>query len=85
MEEIICDADLDYLGRDDFWEISESLYRELQAYNKVSAEIDWNKLQIAFLERHRYHTEYAMENRQPEKEMRIQELKDMVTRDLRES
>lgn len=85
LEEIICDADLDYLGRDDFWEISESLFKELKAYGKVSATLDWNKLQIAFLEKHQYHTDYAIKNRQPKKEQRIKELKEMVAKDLRES
>lgn len=85
LEEIICDADLDYLGRDDFWEISESLYKELLAYGKVSESVGWNKIQIAFLEKHSYHTEFAKANRQPQKEERIAELKARVSEDLRES
>lgn len=85
LERIICDADLDYLGRDDFWKISESLYKELVAYNKVSEKSEWNKIQIAFLERHFYHTDYAKANRQPQKEKRIQELKSMLAEGLTES
>ena len=30
LEEIICDADLDYLGRDDFFAIGDSLFEEVK-------------------------------------------------------
>ena len=31
LEQIICDADLDYLGREDFFSIGNSMYEELKA------------------------------------------------------
>ena len=76
LEKIICDADLDYLGRDDYYPISDTLFQELKSLGKLETEAEWNDLQIRFLEAHRYHTEYALENRQPEKEKRIAELKE---------
>ena len=76
LERIICDADLDYLGRDDYYPISNTLYDELRALGKIKTEAEWIALQINFLEAHRYHTDFAIENRQPEKEKRIAELKD---------
>jgi len=79
LEQIICDVDLDYLGRDDFYPISNLLYRELKAYSLVSNMNDWNKIQISFLENHEYHTDFAINKRQPEKEKRIAELKTMLT------
>jgi len=79
LEQIICDVDLDYLGRDDFYPISNLLYRELKAYSMVSDMNDWNKIQISFLENHEYHTDFAINKRQPEKEKRIAELKTMLT------
>ena len=36
LEQIICDADLDYLGRDDFFSIGNSLYAELQVYGMIA-------------------------------------------------
>ena len=75
LEKIICDADLDYLGRDDYYPISDSLFQELKSLGKIETEEEWNALQIGFLEAHRYHTKFAIENRQPEKEKRIAELK----------
>jgi hypothetical protein len=39
---------------------------------------EWNKIQIKFLEAHEYHTEFAKKNRKPNKEKRIEELKELV-------
>jgi predicted metal-dependent HD superfamily phosphohydrolase len=75
LEKIICDADLDYLGRDDYYPISNTLYEELKFLGKIKNEEEWDQLQIRFLEAHSYHTEFAIENRQPEKEKRIADLK----------
>jgi exopolyphosphatase/pppGpp-phosphohydrolase len=78
LEEIICDADLDYLGREDFYVISERLFEELKAFGLVTNKMQWNKRQIEFMENHHYHTVFARENRQPRKEQRIRELKNFV-------
>ena len=48
LEQIICDADLDYLGRDDFFTIGNKLYDELCMYGIISTELEWNKLQVRF-------------------------------------
>lgn len=78
LEKIICDIDLDYLGRSDFYRISDQLYRELRELSDLKNKHEWNKIQIKFLESHQYHTDFAKKNRQPEKEKRIQELKEAV-------
>ena len=75
LEKIICDCDLDYLGRSDFYTISDQLFRELKFMSVINSKREWNKIQIKFLEEHIYHTEYALKNRQPYKEKRIAELK----------
>lgn len=78
LEKIICDVDLDYLGRSDFYEISDQLFRELKALSVINNIDEWNKIQIKFLEAHSYHTDFAIKNRQPQKELRIKELKKLV-------
>ncbi|WP_445955613.1 HD domain-containing protein [Yeosuana sp.] len=79
LERILCDSDLDYLGRKDFYEISDQLYRELKEASIVSNVDEWNKLQIKFLESHEYHTDFAKKNRQPNKEKRILEIKKLIS------
>lgn len=78
LEEILADADLDYLGRDDFWPISDSLYKELNKRELVTDTDSWNKLQIEFLQNHQYWTKTAQQWRQPNKLKRIEELKGMI-------
>ena len=75
LECIICDVDLDYLGRKDFYEISDLLYQELTERSGFFDKTQWNKIQIEFLENHHYHTEFARKRRQGQKQRRIAELK----------
>lgn len=79
LERIICDVDLDYLGRKDFYEISDLLYQELFEKSQFFDKTQWNRIQIEFLENHTYHTEFAKKRRQGLKEQRIDELKYMVS------
>lgn len=75
LEEIICDADLDYLGTDKFYSIGETLFKEFIVYGVVKDEESWDKLQINFLDRHRYHTDFAKRNREPVKRRFLEEIK----------
>lgn len=75
LEEIICDADLDYLGRPDFDPISESLFEELNINGRPLNRHEWNTLQVNFLSSHHYHTTWARKYRAPNKAKRLQKLK----------
>ena len=60
LEEIICDADLDYLGRVDFVPVSKMLFRELVEYKLIEDDVEhWNALQIEFISGHQYFTNSA--------------------------
>jgi predicted metal-dependent HD superfamily phosphohydrolase len=78
LEEIICDADLDYLGRDDFNKIGNSLFRELKHQSLINNEEDWNNLQLKFLSKHQYFTKSAKTLRQATKEAHLIEIKKIV-------
>lgn len=78
IEEVLCDADLDYLGRDDFYEIGNKLFQELKVQNIVADEVQWNELQAKFLSSHSYFTEYSKLKRAPKKEEYLQEIKDWL-------
>ena len=78
LEEILCDADLDYLGRDDFEPIAHSLYKELRAYNMVADELAWNRIQVGFLGSHHYWTQTAINTRQTAKEQHLDVLRTLI-------
>ena len=75
LEKIICDADLDYLGRDDFEPISNSLYKEFLDFGFVKDQNDWMQKQVGFLESHHYFTKSSQELRQPKKTDQLIKLK----------
>lgn len=72
LEEIICDADLDYLGRDDFWAIGHKLFTELNSNGSTMNENDWNKQQVSFLEKHHYFTKSAIQMRKAKKDQHLE-------------
>ncbi len=72
---ILCDADLDYLGRDDFETIGHRLKEEWQSYS-IFHNLDeiFDTIQIKFLTSHSYHTDYAREHRAPVKMQHLEKL-----------
>lgn len=78
LQRIICDADLDYLGRRDFIPVSDMLYRELKVQNILTSFNAWNKLQIKFLSGHQFFTKTALGMRNVNKEKQIERLKDLI-------
>ncbi len=77
-EEIICDADLDYLGREDFPRIGKTLFDELSVFGVLNDIKEWNKIQIKFLSNHTYFTKTNIARRQPKKQEFIAELQELV-------
>jgi adenylate cyclase len=79
LENIICDADLDYLGRSDFIPVSNTLYEELKAQNKMNSLNDWNKIQVKFISGHQYFTETARKLREVNKQQQIERIQNLIT------
>jgi predicted metal-dependent HD superfamily phosphohydrolase len=67
LEQIICDADVDYLGRDDVRDIAQTLFEESRIYLNIPNEEKWNEVQIRFLTQHHYYTSYSIMYREPGK------------------
>ncbi len=80
LEEIICDADLDYLGTDDFFPIGNTLFKEFLHYGVVKDEEGWNRLQMKFLIAHQYFTDYAKRYREEKKQANLKLISDIVQR-----
>ncbi len=81
LQEIICDADLDYLGRSDMIPVSNTLYKELKELNKIGTLNDWNKLQVKFISVHQYFTKTARSLREVNKQIQIDRIKSLITED----
>ena len=80
LEEIICDADLDYLGRDDFHVIADRLRRELREHGKINSDRQWDEIQVSFLKMHKYFTQTAKDTRRAKK---MENLKEVEARLIR--
>ncbi|GGH82068.1 exopolyphosphatase/pppGpp-phosphohydrolase [Filimonas zeae] len=79
LEQILADADLDYLGREDFWPISDKLYQELLFTGKIRDKQEWNRVQLRFVEAHHFFTQTAISTRQKQKELNLASIKLQIT------
>jgi adenylate cyclase len=79
LESIICDSDLDYLGRSDFIPVSNTLYEELKAQDKMKSLNDWNKLQVKFISGHQYFTKTARSLREVNKQLQIERIQSLIS------
>jgi uncharacterized membrane-anchored protein YitT (DUF2179 family)/predicted metal-dependent HD superfamily phosphohydrolase len=57
LAEILCDADLYYLGTDNYGRMAEDLYHEFLLEDIVKNKMEWQRQQITFLKAHKYFTE----------------------------
>ncbi len=64
LEMILADADLEYLGTNLFFEISDALFNELSYVNKNLDKKKWNKIQYQFLTSHCYFTAFCIDTKE---------------------
>jgi len=74
LEQILADADLDYLGRDDFFFIGEKLYDE----RGLTDRNEWNAIQLKFMQAHHYFTQTALNLRGPKKQGNLEKVKALL-------
>lgn len=74
LEMIICDADLDYLGRDDFHAIADTLKQELISHGKITSDRQWDEIQVKFLTAQKYFTNTNKKRRDPKKARHLKEI-----------
>jgi uncharacterized protein len=74
-EQILCDADLDYLGRNDFYINSFKLRLEWQLNGIKNTSLkEWFDIQIRFMSEHHYFTKSAVSLRNEGKLRNLEEL-----------
>ncbi|MFT7343910.1 MAG: ligand-binding sensor domain-containing protein/class 3 adenylate cyclase [Lentimonas sp.] len=81
LEQIICDADLDYLGRADFHEIADKLRIELREHGKIDSDRAWDNIQVGFLTQHKYFTATSKRLRDEKKAQNLEEIKKRIEED----
>ena len=78
LAEVLCDADLSYLGTDGYYSISETLKMELEKQGLDFENTKWIDFQLNFLTKHRFFTDTARELHEAQKQEYILELKDLL-------
>lgn len=68
LSEILCDADLYYLGSNKYEFYADKLFQELKENGILKTKEDWHKRQIDFLNTHCYFTTTAKEEREIKKQ-----------------
>jgi uncharacterized protein len=78
LEQLMADADLDVLGRDDFFISTLKLRAELEAYGRPTTLKEWYTSQLNFLQSHTYFTAVANSLRLEQKKQNIEGLKELI-------
>ena len=79
LEKLLCDADLDYLGRTDYYELAAKLRLELENHSQFFNDKEWTDFQLHFLENtHEFYSQSAQNIRGSMKQERIFELKSKI-------
>jgi HD superfamily phosphohydrolase len=78
LEKIMCDADLDYLGRDDYFELSGKLQKELMEYGLIMSLKEWYEYQINFLIKHVFYTDTLIKLREQKKQNHLSLLQESL-------
>jgi predicted metal-dependent HD superfamily phosphohydrolase len=78
LEKILCDADLDYLGRYDFFMKSIKLLHEWNNHGINTSLKEWYCKELTFLQKHKYFTKSAISLRQEKKLQYLSQIKELL-------
>jgi uncharacterized membrane-anchored protein YitT (DUF2179 family)/predicted metal-dependent HD superfamily phosphohydrolase len=82
LSQILCDADLFYLGGSHYKSHSTSLFEEFKNHGIVKSQDDWKLVQIKFLSTHQYFTQTAKKERNAAKQEVLNALNIEVSKSL---
>ena len=74
LEEIIADADLEYLGTNEAAEKANGLFLELSALIPSITKTAWDNMQISFLQSHHFFTPWCQQEKEPLKQTYLKQL-----------
>jgi uncharacterized membrane-anchored protein YitT (DUF2179 family)/predicted metal-dependent HD superfamily phosphohydrolase len=79
LSELLCDADLYYLGTPDYDKYAEGLFEEFKAHGMVTSEAEWHARQNSFLKTHQYFTASAKHKLENAKQKNLDILQNITT------
>jgi len=80
LEQILADADLDVLGRDDFFPRNAALLQESIRLGRPFTQVEWDRQQLNFVQKHTYFTAAARALRDAGKQQHIAQLEERLRR-----
>ena len=75
LQEILADADLEYLGTDKFGDFSNKLFQEVKHFQPDLSLEEWDEIQVHFISNHHYHTSYCRQFREPNKLLNLEKIR----------
>lgn len=76
LQQLMCDADLDLLGREDFIRLNRELFKEVRVYSgRDIDEQEWLTDQLKFLEDHHFFSEAAVTSRNQGKVQNVAQMR----------
>lgn len=78
LDKIVADADLEYLGTNNFERFGQRLYKELLHFEPDLSPRKWDEIQMEFLSNHTYHTSYCKEQKEPVKQKNLETVKERL-------
>lgn len=82
LAEILCDADLFYLGSPDYTKRAELLFDEYKKNGVIQNKFEWIASQAEFLSVHQFFTKTAISEQEAQKEINLAEIKRKFKADL---
>ena len=79
LDQILSDADLDYMGRDDFFMNAMRLQHEWMDFGIITTLTEWFIIQKDFLQKHNYFTMAAKRLRQEKKMTHLSQIKELLS------
>lgn len=79
IKKILCDADLDYLGRPDYFIIAQRLRLEWNVLGEHISLKNWYISQVKYFENHSYYTQSAVRSRDKGKQENLNQIRELLS------
>jgi hypothetical protein len=77
-EEILLDADMNYLGRADYITLNDAHFKEMNELGKANSKEEWNNMQVVLLSNHKFYSHVANVLRDVSPEQQVENLLDSL-------